>query len=108
MQEKDIIGRIIALCEARSWTVYRLAKESNITYSTLCTMLHKANSPSIGTLIKICNGFGISLSEFFDKENDCILLSDNEKEHLSRWNKLTVENQITVKKYIEYLISQQE
>lgn len=64
MQEQEIISRIIALCSARGWTFYRLAKQSGITYSTLCTMLHKATAPSVPTLIKICRGFDISLSEF--------------------------------------------
>ena len=108
MQEYDIIKRIISICEARSWTSYRLAKESGITYSTLCTMLHKANAPSIPTLIKICNGFGITLSEFFDEDEDHALLTDSQKAHLAQWNSLSAENQVIAGKYIDYLLSQQE
>ena len=108
MQEHDIIKRIISICEARSWTSYRLAKESGITYSTLCTMLHKANTPSLPTLIKICNGFGITLSEFFDEDEDHALLTDSQKDHLAQWNSLSTENQVIVGKYIDYLLSQQE
>lgn len=107
MQEDDIIKRIISICKARSWTSYRLAKESDIAYSTLCTMLHKANAPSIPTLIKICNGFGITLSDFFDENNDHVLLTDSQKSHLTQWNRLSFENQVIVEKYIDYLISQQ-
>lgn len=107
MQEDDIIKRIISICKARSWTSYRLAKESDIAYSTLCTMLHKANAPSIPTLIKICNGFGITLSDFFDENNDHVLLTDSQKSHLSQWNRLSSENQVIAGKYIDYLISQQ-
>lgn len=108
MQEHDIIKRIISICEARSWTIYRLAKESGITYSTLCTMLHKANAPSIPTLIKICNGFDITLSDFFNENQDRAMLSDSQKEHLIQWNSLSAENQVIVGKYIDYLISLQE
>lgn len=107
MQENEIIDRIKSLCESRSWTLYRLAKESNITYSTLCTMLHKANAPSIPSLIKICNGFGISLSEFFDTNNDVSLLTSEEKEYLHKWNKLSDENKLIANKYISYLLSEQ-
>lgn len=96
------------MCEARSWTVYRLAKESGITYSTLCTMLHKANAPSIPTLIKLCNGFDITLSEFFNENEEHVMLSDAQKEHLVQWNSLSAENQVIAGKYIDYLISQQE
>lgn len=108
MEEYEIIERIKSLCNARSWTFYRLAKESGITYSTLCTMLHKANAPSIPTLIKICNGFGITLSQFFDSENGTALLTSNQRAHLSQWNRLSAENQATAQKYIDFLLSQQE
>lgn len=107
MQEHEIIERIKSLCEARSWTFYRLAKESGITYSTLCTMLHKANSPSIPTLIKICNGFGISLADFFDINSETAILSGAEKTHLQQWNHLSKENQEIAEKYISYLLSEQ-
>lgn len=107
MQETDIIERIKSLCQARSWTFYRLAKESGITYSTLCTMLHKANAPSIPTIIKLCNGFGITLSEFFDEDNKRALLTDKQKEHLEHWDKLSADNQKLAEKYIDYLLFQQ-
>lgn len=107
MQEKEIMERIQALCKARSWTSYRLAKESGITYSTLCTMLHKANAPSIPTLIKICDGFGITLAQFFDEQNDHALLSDADKAHLLRWNQLSQENRKTAEKFIDYLLAAQ-
>lgn len=108
MQENEIIERIQSLCKARSWTFYRLAKESGITYSTLCTMLHKANTPSIPTLIKICNGFGISLAQFFDADDERALLTDAESAHLLRWNKLSEENRKIAEKYIDYLLSEQQ
>ena len=108
MQESDVIQRIKVLCDARSWTLYRLAKESGITYSTLCTMLHKTTAPSIPTLTKICHAFGISLSEFFDSNSDKALLSTLEQNHLRTWNNLTPENQQNAQKYIDYLLSEQK
>lgn len=107
MQENEIIDRIQALCTARSWTVYRLAKESGITYSTLCTMLHKSNSPSLPTLIKICNGFGITLAQFFDAENPQATLSPAQKYLLDQWKSLSPDNQRAVNKYINYLLAEQ-
>lgn len=107
MQESDIILRVKAICEARSWTFYRLAKESEIPYSTLCTMIHKANAPSIPTLIKICNGFGITLAEFFDDGNDRVLLTNEQKEHLLQWDLLSKENKSIADNYIHFLIANQ-
>ena len=65
MLKFDVTKRIKDLCNAYSWTYYRLAKESDITYSTLSAMLNKGTIPSIPTLEKICKGFNISLSQFF-------------------------------------------
>lgn len=107
MEEHEIIERIKSLCEARGWTVYRLSKESGITYSTLCTILHKVNVPSFSTLNRICSGFGITLSQFFDINNDYALMDGETKEHIQLWNKLSKENRVTVQKYVQYLISQQ-
>ena len=107
MQEQEIITRIKQLCNTRNWSFYRLAKESGITYSTLCTMLHKANSPSVPTLIKLCNGFGITLSEFFDVTNDTALLSPEEKHVLCLWNALNGENRGAAEKYLRFLSESQ-
>ena len=79
MTEQDIIIRIRTLCEARNWTIYRLAKESGITYSTLCTLLNKSTAPSMGTLGKICDGFGISPKQFFDTDDATALLTPEQK-----------------------------
>ena len=49
----------------RSWSLYKLAKESDIQYSSLHSMYEKNTQPTIPTLSKICAGLGISLSDFF-------------------------------------------
>lgn len=107
MQESDIIDRIKALCEARSWTYYRLAKESGVTYSTLCTMFHKANVPSIPTLLKICKGFGITPAEFFDDESPRAFLTEEAIAHIHLWEQLDEDGKETVEKYICFLLNQQ-
>ena len=65
MDEFDVMGRIKELCASRSWTYYRLAKEADIPYSSLSTMLHKAYVHSIQTLIKICRCFDITMDQLF-------------------------------------------
>lgn len=108
MEESEIIERINTICKSRSWTYYRLAKESGITYSTLCTMLHKSNAPSIPTLIKICNGLGITLAQFFDTGDERVLLTQAQKTHLACWDNLSEENRKTVGKFIGFLLADQE
>ncbi len=107
MTEQEIILRIKALCEARGWTVYRLSKESGITYSTLCTMLNKESAPSMGTLIKLCGGFGITLKQFFDLGDGFAKLTVEEKRHLDTWRELCPADRKVVEKYICFLLSEQ-
>lgn len=107
MPEINVTERIKKLCAACSWTYYRLAKESGITYSTLSTMLNKETIPSIPTLEKICNGFGITLSQFFANDENTALLTALEKNHLERWVRLTPENQDCAEKFLCFLLEQQ-
>lgn len=88
MVEMDVIQRIKELCDARSWTYYRLAKESGITYSTLSTMLHKTNVPSVPTLAKICSGFGITMAQFFSPEDEPSKLTRSQLACLNQWDRL--------------------
>ena len=108
MQQVDVIERIKDLCTARSWTYYRLAKESGITYSTLNTMLNKTASPSLPTLIKICEGFGITLSDFFCEDAGRAALSPEERELLQNWNRLSADNQKSASSYISFLSAMQD
>ena len=107
MSEINVTERIKKLCEVRSWSYYRLAKESRVTYSTLSTMLNKDMVPSIPTLEKICRGFGISLSQFFLEDEETSLLTEQQKEHLKNWNALTAENQACADNFLRFLLEQQ-
>lgn len=98
----EIVKRIKGLCNERGWTEYRLAKEANITQSTLSNFMHRNNNPSITTLQKICRAFDLSLSEFFKyfdtEKNDSLEqiyhhLSDENKEKLCNYAKYLLENQ---------------
>lgn len=101
--ENDIINRINKLCETRSWSYYKLAKESGITYSTLCTMIHKSNSPSVPTLLKICKGFGITVGEFFDEESPSAELTEDQKKCLALWSGLSDEDKRCAEKFLAFL-----
>lgn len=66
MNELTPLERIRELCAERKWSYYQLSKASGIPYSTLNTMMNKENMPSLPTLQKLCQGFGISIAEFFE------------------------------------------
>lgn len=104
----DVVQRIKDLCAAYSWTYYRLAKESGVTYSTLNAMMHKGTIPSVPTLEKLCGGFGISLSQFFAEDTAAATLTEAQKQHLQRWNALNAENRRCAEQFILFLKAQQD
>lgn len=56
--------------EARGWTDYRLAKESNLSHSTVTNMFNRNNAPTLPTLEAVCKAFGITLAQFFSECDD--------------------------------------
>lgn len=107
MNDFDVMGRIKELCASRSWTYYRLAKESGIPYSSLSTMLHKTYIPSVPSLMKLCDGFGITLAQFFSEEDETAKLTKKQKDCLERWDKLDQHSQELALVYMEGLIDRQ-
>ena len=107
MQEFDVTGRIKELCHSRSWSYYKLAKASGIPYSTLNTMLHKTNAPSIPTIERICQGLGITLSQFFDTNDETATLSEDQRQLLSVWDTLDQKSKSLALTYMEGLRDRQ-
>lgn len=67
MEENYVLKRIRDMMAQRGWSIYKLAKESDIPYSSLNSLFLKNNQPTIYTLEKICSGFHVSLSQFFEE-----------------------------------------
>ncbi len=65
----DVKNRMQELMDERGWTIYRVAKEAGIPWSTVRNMFKRNTEPSVFTLEAICNGMGITLSQFFDTEH---------------------------------------
>ena len=62
-------NRILQLCNEKNYTIYRLAMESAVPQSSIKNILYgKSRNPGIVTLKMLCDGFGISLTDFFDTE----------------------------------------
>ena len=62
-------NRILCLCEIKRMTINKLSTESGIAPSTIKNILYgKSINPGIVTIKMLCDGLGISLTEFFDTE----------------------------------------
>lgn len=96
----DVLERLQRLMDARGWTMYRIAKESGLTESTIANIYRRNAIPSIVTLESICNGFGITLSQFF-ADDEMVELTPELKAVFDQWRTLTPEQKQAMLKVME-------
>lgn len=95
--EEYISRRLEELCESRGYTKYRLAQLTGMSQTALGNILSQASMPTIPTLEKICDAFGISLAQFFAEGSDRPDLTSEQKEILDIWDGLgTKEREILI------------
>ena len=62
-------NRILQLLGERKMSIHKLAMESAVAPSSIKNILYgKSQNPGIVTLKMLCDGFGITLVEFFDTD----------------------------------------
>ncbi len=62
-------NRIMFLCHEKNMSIYKLAMESAVPPSSIKNILYgKSKNPGIVTIKMLCDGLGVSLSEFFDTD----------------------------------------
>ena len=74
--------RVKKLCEEKGYSAYELAFKSSVSMTTLSHIIDgSSTNPSLYTIVKICDGFGITLAEFFNTEEfeNAIIESRDEK-----------------------------
>ena len=70
MRTKEAVAqRILELCRERNIAVNALANISGVSPSTIYSMLNqKSQNPGVVSIKKICDGFDITVREFFDSQ----------------------------------------
>lgn len=109
MTEEEVLNRIQFFLDYNHWSVYKLAKESGLSYSSLNNIFNRRTCPTIPTLEKICDGFHISLSEFFNyKKNPAKSekLTDDEQKLLNRYQILSKKDKELLHAYLQGLCKQ--
>ncbi|MEE0896993.1 MAG: helix-turn-helix transcriptional regulator [Acutalibacteraceae bacterium] len=68
MRTKEAVAqRILELCRERNIAVNALANISGVSPSTIYSMLNqKSQNPGVVSIKKLCDGFEITVREFFD------------------------------------------
>ena len=95
----DTKNRLKSLMNERGWTIYRLAKESGVAWTTIRNMFARNTDPSIQTLESLCKGLGISLTQFFDVDND-MGISPEQTQLLHQWGILCEKDKLLITELI--------
>lgn len=84
----NVHEKLRKLMAERGWSEYRLAKQCGLSESTIANVFRRNTLPSISTLDAICQGFGITLAQFFS-DGDLVELSYEQKELFDGWVSLS-------------------
>lgn len=90
---KNVLEEITRLRLERKWSEYDLSKHSGLSQSTISNWYRKKQVPTIQTLSKLCDGFGIRLSQFFAEGEDTVSLTPEQKDMLDHWSTLNEKQQ---------------
>ncbi len=108
MLEEYVPERLEELCRQGEISRYRLSSLTGISQSALSDIVKGENMPTLSTIEKICNAFGITISQFFADDGVLPDLSEAQKELLCLWNGLKLEEQAMVKTFMESIKNKRE
>ena len=106
MIEDKVLDRIQQLLTFNEWSLYKLAKASELPYSSLNNLFNRRTCPTFATLEKICKGFNISLTEFFNFEENPLrnqTLSEDEQHLLNAFSSLSQRDKELLTAYLKGL-----
>ena len=96
----DTNERLRQILDERGLTAYKMSELSGLSHTTLANVFKRNTVPSISTLQAICNGFGITLSQFF-AEGDMVEMTPELKQLFEGWVNLNPKQKAAVLQMIE-------
>lgn len=82
MRNQTILSRRLReLCKEKEMSYYILAYKSTVPITTIMNIVNcVTKNPGVFTVIKLCDGLGITIREFFDTKYFC-----NGEEETRKW-----------------------
>lgn len=64
--QKAVANRIAKLCKEQGYTINGISIHAGVSQATVKSIMNgESMNPGIATIKKLCDGFGITLREFF-------------------------------------------
>ena len=98
---KNILETIATYRQERGWTEYQLAERSGLPQSTISSWYRKNMVPTVPSLEKVCDAFGITLSQLFAQDGEPVTLTASQRKLLDRWDRLDAEQQAAIFQLID-------
>lgn len=78
-EQKILVDRINSLCKEKGFSYYALSYKSTVPLTTLLHIMDgTSKNPGFYTIVKICDGLGITLTDFFCTDDFSALTKDVE------------------------------
>ena len=98
----DVSARITYFREMKGWSEYQLAEMSSIPQSTINSWSRTDSIPSLKSIERLCETFGITIAQFFSEETP-IDLTETQRKLLDASNHLDNEQLDKLIAFIEAL-----
>ncbi len=101
--EEYIPKRVKELCSKHKVSKYRLAQLTDMSQTALANIMNKKSIPTVPTLEKICDAFGISIAQFFAGDGMRPDLTDEQGELLEIWDDLNADERRILMNFVRTL-----
>lgn len=109
LEEKYIVNRIEELCQNHNnMSMYAISMKTGISQSSLSNLMKRKSVPTFTTLSKICDAFGITLSQFFAEGGVRLDLTEEQKKVLNTWDSLSEREKEKVVDYVQGIVASKE
>ena len=88
----DYGARLRKMRKSKKFSIYRLHEITGLSQGHISDLEKGKNQPTIETLQRLLSPMGISLSEFFNEDDDISYLNQREKELVARFRAMPDES----------------
>lgn len=99
----DIAERLKSVRTSKNISVYKLSQLSGVSETHIRDLERGDRNPSFDTLSRLMKPMGLSLSELVSESDDAVYLTDEEKELIACFRKLSAEQADALLRFLNAL-----